>query len=74
MLWKKNNRSGTALIAKDRLTNTLASERGQNVKYLDDLKTDIREIVSKYTRASNIIINAHVNKNNKVDIKVYIGD
>lgn len=69
----KSENSGTATLAKNRLDNVLMNERGLQIGYLDNLKNDITNLMKQYAKTPHIAVNATANRDNTLDIKIFIG-
>jgi len=54
----------SASIARDRLKLVLAHERASNaLPYMDEMKSEIMEVIKKYTQVKDIHINSQSNQN-----------
>ncbi len=69
-----NEKGGSANLAKQRLQVILPRERNIGIGYIDDLKKDIIVLMQRYTKSTDIVVDAYTNKNNTLDIKVIINN
>lgn len=70
--WFNNN--GSASAARDRLKIVLAHERSVKLPYMEDMKTEILQVVQKYTHASKIEIKADSNQNiDTLEVEIVLG-
>lgn len=61
-------RESSAEIAKNRLSIVLAHERSTNLPYLDKMRTEIVEIIKKYTGAGENSINFKADSNQNMNM------
>lgn len=61
-------RESSAEIAKNRLSIVLAHERSTNLPYLDKMRTEIVEIIKKYTGAGENSINFKTDSNQNMNM------
>lgn len=65
----------SASKATERLKLVLAHERSANLPYIEAMKNEILEVIKKYTRSSNIRINADSNQHiNMLEIEIVLNE
>ncbi len=72
--WRSSPTNGSSVVGKERLKNILSTERSISLAYIDDLKRDIRILVLKHAKSSEVMISADIDKNRNVDIMVSISE
>lgn len=61
-------RENSAQMAKNRLTLVLAHERSTNLPYINEMRTEIVEIIKKYTGAGADNINFKTDSNQNMNM------
>ena len=61
-------RENSAQMAKNRLTLVLAHERSTNLPYINEMRTEIVEVIKKYTGAGADNINFKTDSNQNMNM------
>lgn len=69
------NKGNSASKATDRLQIVLAHERSMNVPYIEQMKSELLEVIKKYTNTNNISIKTDTNQNiNMLEIEITLNE
>ncbi len=68
LLDKIFGRENSAQVAKNRLTLVLAHERSTNLPYINEMRTEIVEVIKKYTGAGADNINFKTDSNQNMNM------
>ena len=68
LLDKIFGRENSAQVAKNRLTLVLAHERSTNLPYINEMRSEIVEVIKKYTGAGENSINFKTDSNQNMNM------
>lgn len=68
LLDKIFGRENSAQVAKNRLTLVLAHERSTNLPYINEMRSEIVEVIKKYTGAGTQQINFKTDSNQNMNM------